>query len=143
MRVAPGASVCLVTYRAATDVLRRLMTSTTGPVLLVPPDPLRLGFAGLVDNVTLGARPLPPDLAPLADALPYAFLSAEYTDGADLDEATWSTVTAARLTAHLPDTPVLICLAAPPTPALATALDHARARGACVLRLIPATPEPT
>ncbi|KND26271.1 hypothetical protein [Streptomyces acidiscabies] len=143
---APGTSVHLPTTRAATDVLHHLMTTTTGPVLMVPPAPLRLGFATLTDNITLDTRPLP---ARLVAGLPYGprtLLSAQYSRGVDLDDDAWSTVTAARLTARLPAGPALICLAASPAPALARALDRARAQGACVLRLDPvpvtAAPEP-
>ncbi|MFM9447580.1 hypothetical protein [Streptomyces acidiscabies] len=147
---APGAYVRLTTTRAATDVLHHLMTTATGPVLMVPPDPLRLGFATLADNVTLGGtRPLPPGPARLAAGFPHGprtLLSAQYSRGVELDDHAWSAVTAARLTARLPAGPVLICLAASPAPALARALERARARGACVLRLdpvpVPAAPEP-
>ncbi|WP_416970857.1 hypothetical protein [Streptomyces sp. 4F14] len=146
VRAAPGASVRLATSRAAVDVLRGLMATATGPVLLVAPEPLRLGFATLADNVTLGTGPLPSGLVAGLPYGPRTLLSAQYSRGVDLDDPAWSAVTAARLTAHLPAGPALICLAASPDPALARALDRARARGACVLRLdsapVTAAPEP-
>ncbi|MFE7277382.1 hypothetical protein [Streptomyces sp. NPDC057623] len=154
VRMAPGRHVRLTTARDSTDVLRHLMVAGGGqapgdtvPVLLVPPDPLRLGFASLADNVTLGGAPedraQPPsdDVTKLAAGLSRGrrtVLSAQYARGEELDESGWAVVTAARVAARLPAGPVLVCLAADPDPALARVLERARNTGACVLQLEPA-----
>ncbi|MFJ9623215.1 hypothetical protein [Streptomyces sp. NPDC101181] len=155
VRLAPGRHVRLTTARNSADVLNDLLgaggrpepgrtTGDTVPVLLVPPDPLSLGFASLADNVTLGSTPVglaqpPPDnVARLAAGLSHGWqtvLSGQFSQGQELDTAGWSEVTAARVAVRLPVGTVLVCLSADPDPALARVLEKGRATGACVLQL--------
>lgn len=111
--------------------------------MLVPPAPLRLGFASLADNVTLGGvlAPAPqalPDVSRIAAGLRHGWrtvLSAQFSRGQELDSDGWSTVIAARVAARLRTGTELVCLAAEPDPALSRVLAAARTAGACVLQL--------
>lgn len=153
VRLSPGSHVRLDTGDGGADVLRDLLKSArhgrggasgdAPPLLLVPPAPLRLGFASLADNVTLGGvlAPAPqalPDVSRIAAGLRHGWrtvLSAQFSRGQELDSDGWSTVIAARVAARLRTGTELVCLAAEPDPALSRVLAAARTAGACVLQL--------
>ncbi|MEU8786246.1 hypothetical protein [Streptomyces sp. NPDC048637] len=107
-------------------------------LVVVPVRPSRLGFAGLAENVHLGA--LGPDdsvpeqlprtvrlchLEDLAQSLPHGWRtvpSAEFSGGVDLDEETWRRIAAARVSALLELGATEVLLPREPDPFLAAVL---------------------